>query len=258
MVIKEDDMKREDGYIIHWKTKGAKDGIRRYQSYAVAPTRSGMVGQEIGEAAKQRQRIENRNTPQGYKSNGGNKVYRDLQELRRQSQNNRSDDRRRQRNANIDTTKSKEHMPREISNKTMRGGKPVKDKPFKEKMKEFNKKRWAKSYRKLYRHRDQYTVDELNDAMYRLGVEDTLKRKMGSLTVNTTKNGADIFKNLVSMAGSGLGMWNAYASAQNAYNTYKGNGKQMLPNALGKGTLTGYPKPKKKDDDNDDEKKKKK
>lgn len=248
MVIKEDDMKREDGYIIHWKTKGAKDGIRRFQSYAVAPTRSGMVGQEIGEAAKQRQRIENRNAPQGYKSNGGNKVYRDPQELRRQSQNNR--------NVNIDTTKLNEYMAREIAYKTMRGERPVKGKLFKEKMKEFNKKRWAKSYRKLYRHRDQYTVDELNNAMYRLGVEDTLKRKMGSLTVNTTRNGADIFKNLASMAGSGLGMWNAYASAQNAYNTYKKNGKQMLPNALGKGTLTGYPKPKNNDSKNDDEKKK--
>ena len=45
-------------YLAHYKHKGSKNGIRRHQSYAVAPTRSGMVGQEIGEAARQRERVE--------------------------------------------------------------------------------------------------------------------------------------------------------------------------------------------------------
>lgn len=44
-------------YLAHYKHKGSKNGIRRYQSYMVAPTRSGMVGQELGDAAKQRERI---------------------------------------------------------------------------------------------------------------------------------------------------------------------------------------------------------
>ncbi len=231
MVIKEDDMKREDGYIIHWKTKGAKDGVRRFQSYAVAPTRSGMVGQEIGEAAKQRQRIENRNAPRGYKSNGGNKVYRDPQELRIQSQNNRND---RERNR-PERPRIEERRPVTPKKETIA-----------DKFKSFNKKRWMKSYKALYRHRKNFTTDELINTMGRLGVEADLKRKMGSVTVNTTKNGADVFKNLAGIAGSGLSLWNAYASAQNAYNFYKGTGKKMLPNALGKGTVNGIPKPKNK------------
>lgn len=44
-------------YICHFKTKGAKNGIRRFQSYEVAPNPSGFVGQEVGEAAKQAQRV---------------------------------------------------------------------------------------------------------------------------------------------------------------------------------------------------------
>ena len=44
-------------YLVHYKTKGAKKGVRRYQSYEVAPNPSGYVGQEVGEAAKQRARM---------------------------------------------------------------------------------------------------------------------------------------------------------------------------------------------------------
>lgn len=44
-------------YLAHYKHKGSKNGIRRHQSYMVAPTRSGMVGQELGDAAKQRERV---------------------------------------------------------------------------------------------------------------------------------------------------------------------------------------------------------
>lgn len=45
-------------YIAHFGIKGQTKGLRRYQSYETAPTRSGMVGQEVGEAAKQRSRKE--------------------------------------------------------------------------------------------------------------------------------------------------------------------------------------------------------
>ena len=55
MIIEEND---GANYLAHYKHKGSKNGIRRHQSYMVAPTRSGMVGQEIGEAARQRERVE--------------------------------------------------------------------------------------------------------------------------------------------------------------------------------------------------------
>lgn len=45
-------------YIAHFGTKGQTWGLRRHQSYGTAPTRSGMVGQEVGDAAKQRSRLE--------------------------------------------------------------------------------------------------------------------------------------------------------------------------------------------------------
>ena len=41
-------------YIEHFGIKGQKWGLRRFQSYETAPTRSGMVGTEVGEAAKDR------------------------------------------------------------------------------------------------------------------------------------------------------------------------------------------------------------
>ena len=47
-------------YIAHFGTKGQTWGLRRYQSYETAPTRSGMVGQEVGDASKQRSKKEER------------------------------------------------------------------------------------------------------------------------------------------------------------------------------------------------------
>ena len=47
----------KQSFLAHYGTKGQKWGQRNYQSYIVAPTRSGMVGTELGEAAKQRDRI---------------------------------------------------------------------------------------------------------------------------------------------------------------------------------------------------------
>lgn len=42
--------------LAHFGITGQKKGLRRFQSYQTAPTRSGMVGQEVGEAAEQAQR----------------------------------------------------------------------------------------------------------------------------------------------------------------------------------------------------------
>ena len=44
-------------HLAHFGITGQKKGLRRFQFYAVAPTQSGMVGQEVGEAAKQRGRL---------------------------------------------------------------------------------------------------------------------------------------------------------------------------------------------------------
>lgn len=49
-------MNSKRNYLAHTGVKGQKHGVRNYQSYETAPTRSGMVGEERGEAAKQRER----------------------------------------------------------------------------------------------------------------------------------------------------------------------------------------------------------
>lgn len=51
-------MNSKRNYLAHTGVKGQKHGVRNYQSYETAPTRSGMVGEERGEAAKQRERLE--------------------------------------------------------------------------------------------------------------------------------------------------------------------------------------------------------
>ena len=53
------DYNKVKNYLAHFGISGQKKGLRRFQSYQVAPTRSGMVGQEVGEAAKQRSRLTN-------------------------------------------------------------------------------------------------------------------------------------------------------------------------------------------------------
>lgn len=59
-----DYLELHESYLAHFKTKGAKNGLRRYQSYVVAPTKSGMVGEEVGEAAKQRARLDKKDYKQ--------------------------------------------------------------------------------------------------------------------------------------------------------------------------------------------------
>ena len=51
------DFREVKSYLAHFGISGQKKGLRRFQSYQVAPTRSGMVGQEVGEAAKQSSRL---------------------------------------------------------------------------------------------------------------------------------------------------------------------------------------------------------
>lgn len=51
------DYNKVRNHLAHFGISGQKKGLRRFQSYQVAPTRSGMVGQEVGEAAAQRGRL---------------------------------------------------------------------------------------------------------------------------------------------------------------------------------------------------------
>lgn len=44
-------------YLAHYGIKGQKKGLRRFQSYRVAPTRSGREGREVGEAYEQSERV---------------------------------------------------------------------------------------------------------------------------------------------------------------------------------------------------------
>lgn len=43
--------------LFHYNINGSKWYVRRFQSYTVKPTRSGKVGTEVGEAAKQSSRV---------------------------------------------------------------------------------------------------------------------------------------------------------------------------------------------------------
>lgn len=63
-------------YLAHFGTKGQKWGLRKQQSYQVAPTRSGMVGQEVGEAAKQANRL---GSPRDKAEQAINKKYNEIE-----------------------------------------------------------------------------------------------------------------------------------------------------------------------------------
>lgn len=66
-------------YLAHFGTKGQRWGLRKQQSYQVAPTRSGMIGQEVGEAAKQAARLIDKQEYTDFRS--GNKFTKERYEL---------------------------------------------------------------------------------------------------------------------------------------------------------------------------------
>lgn len=204
-----EEMENGGDYLIHYKTPGAKNGHRRYQSYLVAPSGASSYGIETGEAAKQRARIE-----QG----------RD---------DKRQGDSRPQPGRDYPEDKFKNKAPNQDSLL----------KKYQKHRLEKKKDKWAKSYKSLNKHADAYSTNELRSRMDRLEVTNALKRKAMGLSSETTQKGAEVLKNILSMAGSVAGLYNAGASAYNAYNAYKGTNKKPLPNMIGKGTINGYPKP---------------
>lgn len=175
MVIKEN---MNANYLAHYKTKGAKNGIRRYQSYMVAPNPSGATGQEVGEAAEQRERIS------GHDDENDDRRKENLQRLQER------------------VNPSKKTAADRIQDK--------------------RKKKWAKSYKSLYRHADEFTNKELSDAIDRLDLKDKIKNKSLSSMARNTRDGSDILFNLAKGSSSFLSLYNAFAVGANAYNMYTG------------------------------------
>lgn len=191
MVIKENP---NANYLAHFRIRGSKNGLRRFQSYAVAPTRSGMVGQEVGEAAAQRARIER-----------SSDVMPDRNKIRKEAeQNYREQKEAAKQQERIRIAKEKEAA---------------------------NKKEWAKSYKDLEKHADSFSNKELEDAVTRLELMDKIKDRRLGRAETTTLKGANTLKNLSSGATAILGVYNALAAGLNAYNKYNQTGRTPLPRA---------------------------
>ena len=186
MVIEENE---NANYLAHYKTKGAKNGIRRFQSYLVQPNPSGATGQEIGEAAAQRGRIT------GKKNDSEDKtVYKSAKELRKEA-------RRQQKLQKIAAKRKKKETD--------------------------DKEKWSKSYRELAKHKDAFTNEELRRAIDRLELESRITSSSLNSVRDKTQKGADILKNLDSAGRSMAGIYNTLAGGWNAYHALTGKGKEL-------------------------------
>lgn len=194
MVIEENE---NANYLAHYKTKGAKNGIRRFQSYLVQPNPSGATGQEVGEAAEQRQRITGH------------------------------DERRDDQNQN--EYRREEGGDRNASMQRLQDRVAPRKKTAAEILQDRKKKKWAKSYRSLYKHADSFSNKELNDAITRLDLKDRIRNKHLSSLARNTQDGSNALRNIAQGSASMLSIYNALALGVNAYNTYKGAGKKNLP-----------------------------
>lgn len=188
-------------YLAHFGTKGQKHGLRRHQSYETAPTRSGMVGQEVGEAARQSERLN-----------------------RRDEQNDRNGPRRGPMqyeakpsyNSPSDLAKASK---RQSLKEKLRAKKAEKDAQDIEK----NKAKWAKSYADLEKHKDAFTNKELEYALNRLNLTSRIKSDRWEQTRNLTQKGADTMKNLANASQSFVDIYNVVAGGYNTYQNYKTN-----------------------------------
>lgn len=186
MVIEENE---NANYLAHYKTKGAKNGIRRFQSYLVQPNPSGATGQEVGEAAAQRGRIT------GKKNDSEDKtVYKSAKELRKEA-------RRQQKLQKIAAKRKKKETD--------------------------DKEKWSKSYRELAKHKDAFTNEELRRAIDRLELESRITSSSLNSVRDKTQKGADILKNLDSAGRSMAGIYNTLAGGWNAYHALTGKGKEL-------------------------------
>lgn len=185
MVIEENE---KANYLAHFKTKGAKNGIRRFQSYMVAPNPSGATGVEVGEAAEQRARIH------GDSDDNQQQTYKSAKELRKEA--------RRQKKLQKIAAKRK-------------------------KKEQGDKEKWAKSYRELRKHSDAFTNEELRRAIERLELEDRITGASLNSVRDKTQKGADILKNLDSAGRSMAGIYNTVAGGLNVYHEITGKGQKL-------------------------------
>ena len=185
MVIEENE---KANYLAHFKTKGAKNGIRRFQSYMVAPNPSGATGVEIGEAAEQRARIH------GEGDDNQQQTYKSAKELRKEA-------RRQKRLQKIASKRKKKELG--------------------------DKEKWSKSYRELRKHSDAFTNEELRRAIERLELEDRITGASLNSVRDKTQKGADILKNLDSAGRSMAGIYNTVAGGLNVYHEITGKGQKL-------------------------------
>ena len=186
-------------YLAHFGRKGQQHGLRRYQSYETAPTRSGMVGQEVGEAAKQADRLERRDEDHNGPRRGPVKYEA------KPSYNSPSD-------------LAKASKKQSLKDK-LRAKKAEKDAQDIEK----NKAKWAKSYKDLEKHKDAFTNRELEYALNRLNLTDRIKSDRWEQTRNLTQKGADTMRNLANASKSFVDIYNVVAGGYNTYQNYKTN-----------------------------------
>lgn len=90
---------------------------------------------------------------------------------------------------------------------------------------------------KLYKHRKEFSHDELKRAMEAFKFENDL----AELSQKRIKQGADFSRNLVTIGASGITGWNMVASIYNGWNDYNKTGQKHLPqinfqNAMGGGS----------------------
>lgn len=195
MVIEENE---NANYLAHYKTKGAKNGIRRFQSYLVQPNPSGATGQEVGEAAEQRQRIT------------GHDERKDDQHQNEYRREEGGD-----RNAAMQRLQERVSPRKKTTTEILQDRK---------------KKKWAKSYKTLYKHADSFSNKELNDAITRLDLKDRIKNKHLSSLARNTQDGSNALRNIAQGSASMLSIYNALALGVNAYNEYTGGkNKKSLP-----------------------------
>ena len=188
-------------YLAHFGTKGQKHGLRRHQSYETAPTRSGMVGQEVGEAARQSERLNRRNE---------------------------QDDRNGPRRGPVQyeakpTYNSPSDLAKASKKQTLREKLRAKKAEKEAKDIEKNKAKWATNYKDLEKHKDAFTNRELEYALNRLNLTDRIKSDRWEQTRNLTQKGADTMRNLANASKSFVDIYNVVAGGYNTYQNYKSN-----------------------------------
>ena len=93
------------------------------------------------------------------------------------------------------------------------------------------KKKYINDPRKVYKNRDLFTVDELNDIAKRIQSENALKKAANDRFAESSKRvetGAKFVNNVLNMATAGGRAYNIAAHLYNAYNAANNTGKKSM------------------------------